>query len=183
MVFQQPALFPWMNVYRNAEFGPKVTKVSKAVRQERVERYLKLVGLWEFRTSYTYQLSGGMQQRLAIVRALVNDPQILLADEPLGALDAFTREQMQEELHAVWQATKMTVMFVTHSVEEAVYLGTHVVVMSHRPGTVLELVEPPFSRLADRSNGRAIKASAEFVKTREQILARILNDPNGTGPH
>lgn len=176
MVFQQPALFHWMNVYRNAEFGPRVTKVSKETRQERVEHYLKLVGLWEFRNSYPYQLSGGMQQRLAIVRALVNEPEILLADEPFGALDALTREQMQEELLSVWQATNMTVMLVTHSVEEAVYLGTHVVVMSHRPGRVLELIEPPFSRQAERSNGRAIKASAEFVELREQVLNRILND-------
>jgi ABC-type taurine transport system ATPase subunit len=182
MVFQQPALFHWMNVYRNAEFGPRVTNVSKKVRQERVERYLKLVGLWEFRNSYPYHLSGGMQQRLAIVRALVNEPEILLADEPFGALDAFTREQMQEELHAVWRATKMTVMLVTHSVEEAVFLGTHVVVMSHRPGRVLELVEPPFSRQADRGNGRAIKASAEFVKTREQVLSRILSDSGMRSP-
>jgi len=94
IVFQQPALFPWMNVYRNAEFGPKLRNVSKAVRAERVEHYLRMVGLWEFRDAYTYQLSGGMQQRLAIVRALINDPEMLLADEPFGALDAFTRDQM-----------------------------------------------------------------------------------------
>jgi ABC-type nitrate/sulfonate/bicarbonate transport system ATPase subunit len=181
MVFQQPALFQWMTVYKNAEFGPRVTKVSKEIRHERVERYLRLVGLWDFRNSYPYQLSGGMQQRLAIVRALVNEPEILLADEPFGALDAFTREQMQEELHAVWQATQMTVMLVTHSVEEAVYLGTHVVVMSHRPGTILELVEPPFARMPGRGNGRAIKASGEFVQIREQVLRRILNDPVTAG--
>ena len=102
-----------------------------------VEQYLRVTGLWEFRERYPYELSGGMQQRLAIVRALVNDPVILLMDEPFGALDALTREKMQEELHAVWRRTGMTIMFITHSVEEAVYLGTEVVVMSPRPGRIL----------------------------------------------
>ena len=125
VVFQQPALFPWMTVAANAEFGPMVREIAEATRRERVEHYLRLVGLWDFRKRYPYQLSGGMQQRLAIVRALINDPKVLLMDEPFGALDALTREKMQEQLHASWRRTQMTVVFVTHSVEEAVYLGTH----------------------------------------------------------
>jgi taurine transport system ATP-binding protein len=173
VVFQQPALFPWMTVAQNAEFGPMVRGVGAPERRETVERYLRLVGLWDFRTRFPYQLSGGMQQRLAIVRALVNDPRVLLMDEPFGALDALTREKMQEELHAVWQRTRMTVVFITHSVEEAVYLGTDVVVMSPRPGRVLERLEATFSRQADGRDIRSIKASPEFVRMREHVLGLI----------
>jgi taurine transport system ATP-binding protein len=174
VVFQQPALFPWMNVLRNAEFGPMVRGTDKGGRRSTVEHYLRLVGLWDFRNRYPYQLSGGMQQRLAIVRALVNDPKVLLMDEPFGALDALTREKMQEELHAVWRRTNMTVVFITHSVEEAVYLGTEVVVMSPRPGRIVQRFPVTFSRqAAGRDDIRAIKASPEFVAKREQILGLI----------
>jgi ABC-type taurine transport system ATPase subunit len=174
VVFQQPALFPWMSVMENAEFGPMVRGRSRSERREPVEHYLRLVGLWDFRNRYPYQLSGGMQQRLAIVRALVNDPKVLLMDEPFGALDALTREKMQEELHAVWRRTRMTVVFITHSVEEAVYLGTEVVVMSPRPGRILERFEVGFSRaVAERDDIRTIKASPEFIAMREQILGLI----------
>ena len=174
VVFQQPALFPWMSVLRNAEFGPMVRGRSRSERHELVERYLRLVGLWDFRNRYPYQLSGGMQQRLAIVRALVNDPKVLLMDEPFGALDALTREKMQEELHAVWRRTSMTIVFITHSVEEAVYLGTEVVVMSPRPGRIVERLKVGFSRaVAERDDIRRIKASPEFVAVRERILGLI----------
>ncbi len=174
VVFQQPALFPWMSVAQNAEFGPMVRGIDGPTRRERVENFLRLVGLWDFRNRYPYQLSGGMQQRLAIVRALVNDPKVLLMDEPFGALDALTREKMQEELHAVWRRTRMTVVFITHSVEEAVYLGTEVVVMSPRPGRIVERLKVGFSRATGaRDSIRAIKASPEFVATREQILGLI----------
>jgi ABC-type taurine transport system ATPase subunit len=174
VVFQQPALFPWMNVMQNAEFGPMVRGIDGPTRRERVEDFLRLVGLWEFRNRYPYQLSGGMQQRLAIVRALVNDPMVLLMDEPFGALDALTREKMQEELHSVWRRTQMTVVFITHSVEEAIYLGTEVVVMSPRPGRIVKRLKVGFSRTSgDRDSIRAIKASAEFIATREQVLGLI----------
>jgi ABC-type taurine transport system ATPase subunit len=174
VVFQQPALFPWMSVARNAEFGPMVRGMPASRRREQVEHYLRLVGLWDFRNRYPYQLSGGMQQRLAIVRALVNDPKVLLMDEPFGALDALTREKMQEELHSVWRRTQMTVVFITHSVEEAVYLGTDVVVMSPRPGRILARLNVEFSRASGaRDNIRAIKASPEFVAMREKILGLI----------
>jgi ABC-type taurine transport system ATPase subunit len=180
VVFQQPALFPWMSVLANAEFGPMVRNVASAERREKVEHYLRLVGLWDFRNRYPYQLSGGMQQRLAIVRALVNDPKVLLMDEPFGALDALTREKMQEELHAVWQRTRMTVVFITHSVEEAVYLGTEVIVMSPRPGRIVRRLEMGFSRRTeDRDTIRSIKASPEFVETREQILGLIWSNAEG----
>lgn len=173
VVFQQPALFPWMNVYQNAEFGLMVRHIKGRERSDRVERYLRLVGLWDFRKHYTYQLSGGMQQRLAIARVLINNPRVLLLDEPFGALDALTRERMQEELHNIWARSGMTALFITHSVEEAVYLGTHVVVMSSRPGRVLDLLEVGFSRQTGRDDIRSIKSSSEFVAVREKVLSLI----------
>jgi ABC-type taurine transport system ATPase subunit len=173
VVFQQPALFPWMTVAENAGFGPRVRGAASAARAEIVERYLRTVGLWEFRSRYPYELSGGMQQRLAIVRALANDPELLLMDEPFGALDALTRERMQEELHAVWRRSGMTVVFITHSVEEAVYLGTDVVVMSPRPGRIVEHLKVDFCRQPEGRDIRAIKSSPEFVAAREQVLSLI----------
>ncbi len=173
VVFQQPALFPWLSVAANAGFGPMVRGQGRAARAEIVERYLRMVGLWEFRDRYPYQLSGGMQQRLAIVRALANGPKILLMDEPFGALDALTREKMQEELHLIWRRTGMTVLFITHSVEEAVYLGTEVVVMSPRPGRIIERIAAPFARRGGERDSRAIKSLPEFVAMREQVLSLI----------
>jgi ABC-type taurine transport system ATPase subunit len=178
VVFQQPALFPWMSVAANAGFGPMVRGVDKRERAQKVEQWLKLVGLWDFRDRYPYELSGGMQQRLAIVRALCNDPKLLLMDEPFGALDALTREKMQEELHAVWRCSDMTIVFITHSVEEAVYLGTTVVVMSPRPGRIVERIDCPFARQQGDRNIRAIKSSPEFVAMRERILSMIWEMPN-----
>jgi taurine transport system ATP-binding protein len=174
VVFQQPALFPWLTVAGNAGFGPMLRGAAKSARAEIVERNLRMVGLWDFRDRYPYELSGGMQQRLAIVRALANGPKILLMDEPFGALDALTREQMQEELHAVWRRSGMTVLLITHSVEEAIYLGTDVVVMSQRPGRIVERIAAPFAR-RDERDSRAIKSLPEFVAMREHVLSRIWN--------
>ncbi len=179
VVFQQPNLFPWMTVAGNAGFGPLVNHRPKAERTATVERYLRLTGLWEFRHRYPYHLSGGMQQRLAIVRALANAPRLLLMDEPFGALDALTREKMQEELHAVWRRDGMTVLFITHSVEEAVYLGTDVVVMSPRPGRIVEHLHLPFARQAGERDSRRIKSSAEFVAMRERLLGLIWQSAEG----
>ncbi len=173
VVFQQPALYPWLTVEANAGFGPRMRGIGRAETAETVAHYLKLAGLWEFRARYPYELSGGMQQRLAIVRALANHPRLLLMDEPFGALDALTREKMQEELHGVWRRTGMTILFITHSVEEAVYLGTQVVVMSPRPGRILETIAVPFARQAGDRDIRAIKGSADFVATRERVLSLI----------
>ena len=174
VVFQQPALFPWMTVAQNAGFGPMVRGIGRAERQQKVDHLLGVVGLREFANRYPYELSGGMQQRLAIARALVNDPRVLLMDEPFGALDALTREKMQEELHGVWRRTGMTIVFITHSVEEAVYLGTDVVVLSPRPGRIVEHVKVGFSRTPrDRDDIRTIKASPDFVAMRERILRLI----------
>ena len=171
VVFQQPALFPWMTVAANAGFGPRLH--GNPETGARVERWLRTVGLWDFRDRYPYELSGGMQQRLAIARALCNEPKVLLMDEPFGALDALTRERMQEELHAVWRRTGMTVVFITHSVEEAVYLGTQVVVMSPRPGRIVERIPMPFARGMSEAGIRTVKSAPDFVAMREQVLSLI----------
>ncbi len=173
VVFQQPALFPWLTVQENVEFGPKMRRLPAPRRGELAESYLRMVRLWDFRGKPPYELSGGMQQRVAIARVLVNDPRILLMDEPFGALDALTREHLQEELLKIWKATGKTVFFITHSVEEACYLGTRVLVMSPRPGRVLAVIEAPFSRQAGNGSSRAVKSSPEFVALREQVLTYI----------
>ena len=170
VVFQQPALFPWLTVAGNAGFGPRM---AGRAAPGRVEQWLRTTGLWEFRDRYPYELSGGMQQRLAIARALCNEPKVLLMDEPFGALDALTRERMQEELHAVWRRTGMTVVFITHSVEEAVYLGTEVVVMSPRPGRIVARLPMPFARGHAAEGIRAVKSRADFVARREEVLGLI----------
>ena len=173
VVFQQPALFPWLTVAGNAGFGPRMRHETAAATTARVEQWLKTTGLWEFRDRYPYELSGGMQQRLAIARALCNEPKVLLMDEPFGALDALTRERMQEELHAVWRRAGMTVVFITHSVEEAVYLGTEVVVMSPRPGRIVARLPMPFARGHAGEGIRAVKSRPDFVVEREKVLSMI----------
>lgn len=174
IVFQQPALYPWLTVADNVAFGLQMRQVPHAVRQERVAALLHLVGLGAFSKRAPYELSGGMQQRAAIARVLINEPRIMLMDEPFGALDALTREHMQEELLKIWRTTQTTIILITHSVEEAVYLGTRVLVMSPRPGRVVADVPLPFSREAGDS--RAIKASPAFVAEREAILNYIWRD-------
>jgi ABC-type taurine transport system ATPase subunit len=176
VVFQQPALYPWLTVRQNVEFGPRMRGLPAARRLELARHYLEMVRLWDFRDRPPYELSGGMQQRVAIARVLANDPRILLMDEPFGALDALTREHLQEELLKIWRETGKTVFFITHSVEEAVYLATTVAVMSPRPGRVLATVETPFSREAPGRGSRVVKSSPEFVALRERILALIWSE-------
>ena len=171
IVFQQPALYPWLTVADNVAFGLQMRRVARAERQTRVAALLELVGLSAFGRQAPYELSGGMQQRAAIARVLINEPRMMLMDEPFGALDALTREHMQEELLKIWRATQTTIILITHSVEEAVYLGTRVLVMSPRPGRVVADVHLPFSQEAGDS--RAIKASSAFVAEREAILNYI----------
>ncbi len=173
VVFQHPALYPWLTVQANVEFGPKMRGLPAAQRRDLVEHYLRMVGLWDFRSKVPYELSGGMQQRVAIARVLANGPRILLMDEPFGALDALTREHLQEELLKIWNGTGKTVFFITHSVEEACYLATSILVMSSRPGRILATVEAPFSRQAAIQDSRAVKSSPEFVALRERVLQYI----------
>jgi NitT/TauT family transport system ATP-binding protein len=147
VVFQEYALFPWLTVQENVEFGPKLRGLARAERRAVAERYLELVGLAAHRHKFPLELSGGMKQRVAIARALANNPSILLMDEPFGALDAQTREIMQEELVRIQQVEPKTILFVTHSIREAVYLADRVVVMTSSPGRIkhiaaIELPEP-----------------------------------------
>src|SRR5581483_9044377 len=140
-VFQAPALYPWRNVLANVTLPHEIMGVAKAVREEKARRYLDLVGLTSFTRKYPWQLSGGMQQRVSIARALSFDPAILLMDEPFGALDEITRDRMNEELLSIWRKTGKTVIFVTHSIDEAVLLSTRIVVMSARPGRIVEVID------------------------------------------
>jgi ABC-type nitrate/sulfonate/bicarbonate transport system ATPase subunit len=146
IVFQEFALFPWRTVAQNIAFGPEVRGAGAGDRRAIVDRFLDLIDLRGFEHKYPAQLSGGMRQRVAIARALANDPDILLMDEPFGSLDALTRELMQAELLRIWQATRNTVVFVTHNIHEAVYLGDRVAVMTRRPGRIKAIVDVELPR-------------------------------------
>lgn len=154
MVFQQYSLLPWRTVEQNIVLGLEIGRSPVQKKKEAVTRYLELMNLEQFRHAYPYELSGGMQQRVAIARALANDPQVLLMDEPFGALDAHTRILMQRELLRIWEKNIKTVLFVTHSVDEAIYLADRILVMSARPGQVKEIIDVDMPRPRTRSNPR-----------------------------
>ncbi len=145
-VFQQYSLLPWKTTFQNVEFGLRVRGVPKQKRKEIVEEYLNRVGLYKHRNAYPHQLSGGMQQRASIIRSLVGSPAVLLMDEPFAALDAQTRHMMQELLLEIWSDLKLTVIFVTHDIEEAVFLGDRVFVMGVNPGRIMEEINIPLKR-------------------------------------
>jgi NitT/TauT family transport system ATP-binding protein len=166
MVFQEFALFPWRTARKNVEFGLEVKGVPEAARARTAAKYLDLVGLRGFADSYPRELSGGMKQRVAIARALANEPAVLLMDEPFGSLDAQTRNLMQKELLRIWSATKKTILFVTHSVDEAVYLADRIAVMTARPGKVREIIPVPLPRPRDRT-------SREFIAIRGKVLTEL----------
>lgn len=177
VVFQNHALMPWLNVQDNVAFGLMLQGVSKAKRYEVGDRFINLLGLQNFKKSSVYNLSGGMQQRVGIARALACDPEILLMDEPLGALDALTRERAQELILRVWEDTGKSVFFITHSVEEALFMGTQLVVMSPRPGRIKHRFDLPFSRqFLKGTPARSVKASKEFIALREEVLGIIFSD-------
>jgi taurine transport system ATP-binding protein len=182
VVFQKHALLPWLNVIDNTEFGLKLQHVPKAERHERAGRNLALVGLQDFHNHMIYHLSGGMQQRVGVARALTCDPAMLLMDEPMAALDALTRESIQELLLRVWEHTNKMFFFITHSVEEALFLGSRLIVMSPRPGRITHMYDLDFNRrfLKD-GNARAIKSSPDFIQMRETILGIIYGDERAAG--
>lgn len=166
MVFQQHRLFPWMSVRSNVEFGPKMAGVETGERRRITDEVLELVGLSDVAESHTYELSGGMQQRAAIARALAAQPKVLLMDEPFSALDALTRERMQDEVLRIWERTGVTVLFVTHSVDEAVYVGTRVIAMKAHPGRIILDTPTPFAQAQGIEHRRR---QPSFVTMRDEL--------------
>lgn len=166
MVFQEFALFPWRSVRRNVEFGLEIAGVPKEERRQKVDRYLDVVGLERFADARIHELSGGMKQRVGIARAMVNNPDVLLMDEPFGALDAQTRNIMQGELLKILARTSKTILFVTHSVDEALYLSDRIIMLSKRPGKIKTIIEVPWPRPRDR-------AAPEFAALRKRILSEL----------
>ena len=173
MVFQQGALFEWLTVAQNVNFGLRMKKVEPKKTEKKVEEWLEIVGLKGFGNTPTYQLSGGMQQRVALARCLINDPELILMDEPLGALDALTREKMQSLVLKIWKETGKTIILITHSVEEALLLGERVYVMAPRPGRIHKEYNLPFASRGLDQDLREIKNDKEFVSKREEILSMI----------
>lgn len=166
MVFQEYSLFPWRTVLKNITFSLELKKIPKSEREKIARDFLELVGLSKFADSYPHELSGGMKQRVAIARALVNDPDVLLMDEPFGAVDAQTRNRLQHELLNIWEKKKKTVLFITHSVDEAVFLADKVVVFTARPGRVKEVINIDLPRPRERT-------SFEANAVREHLLASL----------
>lgn len=165
-VFQEYSLFPWRNVIDNIAFGLEMNGIPKEERYRIAEQYLDLVNLSQFKTSYPSELSGGMRQRVAVARALALEPVILLMDEPFGALDAQTRNMLQKELLEIWEKTKKTIVFITHSVDEAVFMADRVVVLTPRPGRICQIFPVELRRPRDRT-------SVEFAQVRRQVLDLI----------
>lgn len=168
-VFQQYSLLPWKTTYQNVEFGLKIKGIPKAERKDMVGEYLNLVGLGKYRNAYPSQLSGGMQQRASIVRALVNSPSVLLMDEPFAALDAQTRHMMQELLLNIWSTLKTTVIFVTHDIEEAVFLGDRIFVMGVQPGRIKAQLDIPLARPRHVDD----MLTPEFTRLNRQVFELI----------
>lgn len=179
VIFQQYALFPWLTVRKNVEFGLELKKVPAKERRVIVDHYLELVGLTRFAEALPKELSGGMKQRCAIARAYAVNPEILLMDEPFGALDALTRVHMQEQLLATWTKERRTVMFVTHDVDESVFLASRVIVMAARPGRIYKeiKIDLPYPRTEE------MRLSDEFARLRAQVWEAVYHQPGVAEAH
>ncbi len=173
MVFQQGALFEWMSVRDNVSFGPRMAGQRERDWAGNVDHLLDVVGLRDFKEKAVYELSGGMQQRVALARCLANDPDVILMDEPLGALDALTREKMQSLVLRLWKETGKTIILITHSVEEALLLGERLLVMAPRPGRIHREYNLPFADLGVGQDLREVKKHPDFALRREEILGMI----------
>lgn len=173
MVFQKGALFEWMSVRKNVAFGPELKGMAKGEMNEKVDHLLNVVGLQDFKEKAIYELSGGMQQRVALARCLANEPDVILMDEPLGALDALTREKMQGLVLKLWKETGKTIILITHSVEEALLLGERLLVMAPRPGRVMKEYNLPFAEMGVGADLREVKRHKKFAPVRDEILTMI----------
>ncbi len=173
MVFQQGALFEWMSVSDNVGFGPRMKGMPRREKRETVNHLLDVVGLQDFKEKAIYELSGGMQQRVALARCLANDPDVILMDEPLGALDALTREKMQGLVLKLWKETGKTIILITHSVEEALLLGERLIVMAPRPGRIHREYQLPFAEMGVGADLREVKRHADYGPRRDEILSMI----------
>lgn len=175
MVFQEYSLFPWLQVIDNVASGPEFSRMKKSERLKIAGHYLDVVGMSEFADAFPHELSGGMRQRVAIARAFANNPEILLMDEPFGSLDAHTRILLQKELLRIWETHRKTVLFVTHSVDEAVYLADRVVIMSARPGRIREILEIEIDRPRSRANPLFGKLADHILQQLEQEVMGLRN--------
>jgi NitT/TauT family transport system ATP-binding protein len=173
-VFQAPALFPWRTIEKNLKLPLEIMGYSEIEQQQRIERYLSMVNLTGFERKFPWQLSGGMQQRVSIARALSFDPALLLMDEPFGALDEIVRDHLNEQLLQLWKSTGKTVLFVTHSIPEAVFLSTRIVVMSPRPGRIIDVIDCVFP--AGRS--LEIRETPEFLKVAQRVRNGLRAGPS-----
>ena len=174
VVFQDDALLPWLNVLDNVAFGLQLRGIPRAEREATARRTLHLVDLLGFEQNPIWQLSGGMRQRVGLARGLAADPRVLLLDEPFAALDAFTREQMQELLLRLWRKTRKQIFLITHDLEEAVFLATDLILLSPRPGRVAERLKLDFGlRHANGESARSIKSDPRFIETREHVLSLV----------